>query len=126
MAVIYMNHLPDATNTMTMTHMAQVFRNGDRFCKYDLGDETNLHVYGSVMPLEYNLTNVKVPTVLLGGEADGFVTKEDIDILAQKLPNVILNHRIPYKGFAHLDFILGVGAKKFVNDKIISVLKEIM
>ena len=33
MAVIYMNHLPDATNTMRMTHMAQVFRNGDRFCK---------------------------------------------------------------------------------------------
>ena len=124
MAVIYLNHLPDATNMKTMVHMAQMFRNGDKFYKYDFGAETNLAQYGSITPLEYALGNVKTPTALFSGDADGFVTEHDVDILVKHLPNVILNHRVNFKGFAHLDFILGVGAKKFLNDKIVAVMNE--
>ena len=124
MAVIYLNHVPDATNMKTMAHMAQMFRNGDNFYKYDFGAKINLEKYGSKTPLGYALGNVKAPTALFSGDADGFVTQTDVDILSQHLPNVILNHKVNFKGFAHLDFIFGVGAKTFLNDKIVSVMNE--
>ena len=124
MAVVYLNHVPDATNIRTMVHMAQMFRNGDKFYKYDFGTNTNLLVYGTTTPQEYMLNNVKAPTALFSGDADGFVTKEDVDILSKHLPNVILNHRINFKGFAHLDFIFGIGAKSFLNEKIVAVMND--
>ena len=124
MAMIYMNHLPDVTNSKTFVHMAQMYRNGDKFYKYDFGEQINLIRYGSNTPSEYSLSNVKTPIALFSGDADGFATQKDIDILIKHLPNVILHHKVNIQGFAHLDFILGRGAKTFLNEEILAVINK--
>ena len=124
MAMVYMNHLPDVTNSKTFVHMAQMYRNGDKFCKYDFGEKINLIEYGSNTPSEYSLSNVKTPVALFSGDADGFATQKDVEILIEHLPNVILHHKINIQGFAHLDFILGISAKKSLNEEVLVVMNK--
>ena len=124
MAILYMDHLPDVTNSKTFVHMAQMYRNGDKFCKYDYGEQFNVFQYGSNTPDEYSLGNINTPIVLFSGDADGFATQKDVEILIEHLPNVILHHEINVQGFAHLDFILGISAKKFLNEEILAVMNK--
>ena len=125
LAAIFLNHLPDATNSKTMVHMAQMYRNGDKFYNYDFGEEDNLIHYGSITPRKYNLGNVKTPTYIFSGDSDGFATQNDVQILIKQLPNVKLHHKVNIKGFAHLDFILGVNADKFLNEEILAVMNSL-
>ena len=124
MAIIFLNHLPDATNSKTMVHMAQMYRNGDKFYHYDFGEEENLIRYGSRLPREYNLDNVKTSTFIFSGDKDGFATQKDVKILIERLPNVNLHHKVKVDGFAHLDFILGINADKFLNEEIVKVMND--
>ena len=125
MAPIFMNHVPDATNAKTMVHMAQMYRNGNKFYKYDFGDQLNQMLYGSKTPPEYSLQNVKTPIALFSGDADGFATQKDIQILMDHLPNVFLHHKVNVEGFAHLDFIFGSNASKYLNEEILAVINYV-
>ena len=125
MAAVFMNHLPDATNIKTMVHMGQMYRNGNKFYKYDFGEEGNLARYASKTPPEYTLSNVKTPIAIFSGDADGFATQKDVQILIENLPNVIHHHKVNITGFAHLDFILGVNANEFLNEEIVAVMNKL-
>ena len=125
MAIVFLNHLPDATNSKTMVHMAQMYRNGDKFYHYDFEEKENLIQYGSKTPRVYDLGNVKTPIYIFSGDKDGFATQKDVEILIEQLPNVKLHHKVDVEGFAHLDFILGVNANKFLNHEIVAVMNKL-
>ena len=118
MTPIYMSHMPAGTNINTMVQMGQMFRNGDHFYKYDHGILGNMRVYGSYEPDEYDVSKVSAPTALIGGPSDGFADPRDLDVLAEKLPNVLYNKQVESNEFGHLHFILGKDAKSLVYDKV--------
>ena len=125
MAPVYLSHMPAGTNVKTMLQMAQTFRNGNNFYKYDHGIRGNMQIYGSYRPEEYDLSNVVAPTALIGGDGDGFSDPRDVDLLAKNLPNVLYNYQVELKGFGHLDFILRTDAKSFVYDKVIDTMNKL-
>ena len=116
-----MTHMPAGVSTKTMTHLAQMFRNGEHFSKYDHGREGNLKVYGTPHPERYNLKNVIVPTALIGGDRDGFAGEKDLEILASQLPNVLFNNQVD---FGHLDFIFGSGVHHQINLPIVEKMNQ--
>ena len=125
MAPIYLSHMPAGTNLKTMLQMGQMFRNGDNFYQFDYGPDKNMKIYGSTKPKEYNMSKVIAPTALIGGDSDGFCSPEDVEILANNLPNVLYNHQVQVEQFGHLDFIFGMDAKYFVYDKVIHSMNEL-
>ena len=125
MAPIYMSHMPAGTNIKTMVQMGQMFRNGNHFYKYDYGMLGNMRVYGSYVPDEYDVRKVSAQTALIGGPADGFADPRDLDILADKLPNVLYNKQVDSDSFGHLNFILGRDAKALVYDNVIETFNKL-
>ena len=125
MAPIYMSHMPAGTNIKTMVQMGQMFRNGDHFYKNDHGMLGNMRAYGSYEPEEYDMSKVSAPTALIGGPSDGFSDPKDLQILAEKLPNVLYNKQVEVEGFGHLNFILGVDAKSFVYNRVVNTLNKL-
>jgi len=103
----------------------QMFRNGNHFYKYDHGMLGNMRAYGSYEPEEYDMSKVSAPTALIGGPSDGFSDPKDLQILAEKLPNVLYNKQVEVEGFGHLNFILGVEAKSFVYNRVVNTLNKL-
>ena len=126
MVPTYISQMPAGCNSKTMTHLAQMYRNGEDFSWYDHGEAGNLVRYGHPHPARYKLGNVKVPTALFGGDVDELSAFEDLKILASRLPNLLTNHQVNQKGFGHLDFIFGVGAKNFVNIPVAEMIKSLV
>ncbi|XP_039764534.1 lipase member K-like [Pararge aegeria] len=83
------SHFPSGTSVRSMAWYGQTFRSG-KFRKYDFGERGNQKKYGSPHPPEYELGSVAVPTVILQGQNDQFVTVRDSERLASRLPHAEL------------------------------------
>ena len=59
--------------------------------------------------------NVKFPVALFAGDAD-------VNILAERLPNVLLLQVFEYEGFTHIYFSIAIDVDKFVNNKILEMI----
>lgn len=57
------SHFPSGNSIYQFQQYLQ-FVKSKRFQTYDFGKKKNLKYYGSENPLEYNLTNVKIPSHL--------------------------------------------------------------
>ncbi|XP_062703827.1 lipase 1-like [Aedes albopictus] len=108
-----MSVIPDLTaafpaggSLRQFTHYVQCHRSG-RFAQYDYGREGNLKRYGHSTPPAYPLELVTVPVAMYYGSNDQFVAVEDVDLLAKKLPNVVLKYLHPNPKWNHIDFLYG-------------------
>ncbi|XP_062551583.1 lipase 3-like isoform X2 [Armigeres subalbatus] len=108
-----MSVMPDLTSAFPaggslrqFTHYIQSYRSG-RFAQYDYGKEENIRRYGHSQSPAYPLNLVKVPIAIYYGRNDQFVVAEDVELLAKKLPNVVLMYLHPNRKWNHIDFLYG-------------------
>lgn len=94
---------PCGASWKQIMHYAQV-KNTDRFQKFDEGVTKNMEKYGQEQPLEYNLTNVQIPTALFYSDNDWAIDERDFIKLYNTLPNVDYLHK--EIGYAHMDFLI--------------------
>lgn len=83
------NHNPSGTSIKSLLHFAQMANVPEdqyKFFKYNYGPEENLKKYGVVNPPEWDLTKMKVKTVLITGTDDYISSINDIKALYEKLP----------------------------------------
>ncbi|XP_030370480.1 lipase 3 [Scaptodrosophila lebanonensis] len=104
-------------------HFCQEY-NSKMFRKFDYSVVRNPYEYGSYFPPEYKLQNVKSPVLLYYGANDWMCDISDVRKLRDELPTnaMALDYLVPFPKWAHLDFIWGTEAKKYVYDE---VLKQI-
>ena len=120
MASVYTEHIPAGTSTRQFVHYAQLHEYDSEFKKFDFGNAAkNMEHYGSEIPPDYNLDNVKTPVYLWAADADSLASEQDIYTLSQRLPNVISYEIVDIPGFTHLDFATAIDADKAVYSKII-------
>jgi len=111
---IYMSHTPAGTSTKNILHLSQMINSG-KFCKYDYGKLGNQERYGSDKPPEYDLSRVRVPTIVVYGTLDVIAPPQDVSWTIEHLGFVIKSFTARY---SHLDFVWGKNNGQFLYDII--------
>lgn len=100
---------PAGGSIRQFVHFLQCHRSG-RFAQFDEGKTENIKRYGHSTPAAYALDLVTAPIAIYYGNNDLFVSVEDIQLLARKLPNVVLRYLHPNPKWNHIDFLYSVEA----------------
>lgn len=101
-------HTPAGTSTLNMLHYSQSVSMG-LWAGYDYGEaDLNIARWNSVHPPEYKYDNITSPVALYWSDNDWLVVPRDVQSLAKKLPNLVLNHEMEEAAYTHLDFLWGI------------------
>ncbi|XP_062525576.1 lipase 1-like [Bombyx mori] len=114
---------PDGTSRKNLAHYTQVGRRRI-FAQYDYGRRMNLDMYQSAAPPEYSLNRVTIKVVLICGKNDKLSTLKDVQILKDRLPNVIGFRVMESNTFNHLDHVWGRNVHKVSYPFIIKTLRK--
>ncbi|XP_011163180.2 lipase 3 [Solenopsis invicta] len=116
------SHFPAGTSVQQFDHYYQSVRTKD-FQNYDYGTNENYKRYKQATPPKYDLKKVTAPIVLLFAEKDTILRTENVIELNNRLPNVRLMEKVPYKHFSHIDFIWAINAKSLLYDRILGLMQ---
>merc|ERR1719204_369861 len=111
---VYMAHTPAGTSTKTILHYSQMINSG-KFNKYDYGKLGNMERYGTPHPPEYDLSKVRVPTVVFSGTMDNIAPPKDVAWTTENLGLVLKSF---YARYNHLDFVWGMSSGTFLYDNM--------
>ena len=74
-AIDYARAVPRGVSYKTLIHLSQLSHSG-KLSYFDYGPKTNIGVYGSRGPPEFNLSEVTVPVALLYSDGDVHVSSQ--------------------------------------------------
>ncbi|KAF2359430.1 Alpha/Beta hydrolase fold [Trinorchestia longiramus] len=115
-----LSNLPAGTSFRLMAQIGQIIgANGIR--KFDYGVEENLRRYGTRVPPQYKLEKITCPVAIMWSQNDIIVTPQDVAKTVRRLPNVILNYKVPHPTFNHVDFLFADVARELVYDPIVKL-----
>jgi len=118
------SHTPAGTSTYTVLQFVQSAKRKS-YGGYDWGsEEKNLLHHGSPQPPSYSLKNVTAKVAIIWGDNDILVEAEDLAKIQEEIPNVVMNFKVPWKGWNHLDFLFGMDADKLQNHHILQLLRK--
>lgn len=120
--VIY-SHVPSGGSAKQAAHYGQGVISA-KFRQFDYGTTLNLDRYGSEVPPDYALENVRAPVSLVYSDADWLSDSRDVDELYNKLPNVVDIHKVPHKNFNHLDFVFAKDVKYLIYKRLRKLLSN--
>ncbi|KPI95828.1 Lipase 3 [Papilio xuthus] len=118
MLSIILGHMPAGSSTLQFVHYGQLVESG-RFCSYDRGEKDNLRIYGSKLPIDYDLSGISIPIVVYYSGNDWLSDPRDVDILKSHLKVHIDNY---IDDFNHLDYLYADIAKELIY---LSIIKQI-
>lgn len=114
---------PAGVSTNQVRHYLQLSLSNE-FRQFDEGLKGNKKRYGQDMPPNYEVEKITSQVYLYSGEADDSANPKDVSRMAELLPNLRENHRVPNPTFGHLDFIFAMEVKTEINDRVIKACKE--
>jgi len=121
---VYVSETPADTSVKNMAHWSQDVSH-EWFEMYDyLTPEKNMEYYGSTKPPRYNLSAVTMPVALFSGTNDWLADPTDVAKLIADLPPASIINNTVVDGFAHLDFVWGVHANKYVYDPLMELIEQ--
>ncbi|XP_023948442.1 lipase 1-like [Bicyclus anynana] len=113
-------HYPTGTSKKNAVHVSQIGLK-KKFSTYDY-EWRNMDIYNSTTPPEYDLSKVTMRVALLAGRNDQISTLKDVELLKNKLPNVVEYKVINHKKFNHMDAVWGRNMYKYLFPEILKVL----
>jgi pimeloyl-ACP methyl ester carboxylesterase len=116
-------HSPAGASTMQMIHYGQITRSRI-FRQYDHGIYLNPWYYGSIFPPRYNLSRVTARVAFYHSTNDWLATPEDVAILRNDLPNVVLNYLVPLPAFNHLDFVWAINVRRLLYNRMVEHMRQ--
>ncbi|XP_011499460.1 PREDICTED: lipase 3-like [Ceratosolen solmsi marchali] len=117
-----LSHTPAGASTKTIIHYGQEIKSG-RFQRYDYGTNDNIKMYNRTTPPDYDLSKIQVPIGIFWSQNDWLASPIDVHKLFDLLPKKILNYKVNYSMFNHIDFMWAVDAPKLVYVELLSVMK---
>lgn len=116
-------HSPAGASTMQMIHFGQIVRSRI-FRQYDHGPFLNPIHYGSLFPPRYDLSRVTAPVAFYHSTNDWLAGPEDVELLYNDLPNVVLKYLVPLAEFNHLDFVWAINMRTLLYARMIDHMRE--
>lgn len=119
----YLEYEPHPSSTKNIKHLFQMIRKGT-FAKFDYGPLGNLKHYGSINPMDYDLSQIpeSLPLWMASGGNDALADLVDVNRTLAKLnsePELVY-----LDSYAHLDFILSVRAKEDLYDCMVDFFRS--
>ncbi|CAF4811850.1 unnamed protein product [Pieris macdunnoughi] len=119
------SHIPAGVSVKTFFHFLQLY-GSKRFQRFDYGMNKNRQIYSSLIPPEFNVSSITVPSSLFVSEIDWFSDEKDTNFLKNKLKYIERFNVINKSNqFTHLEFVYGTRVKEFINKPVINILKEL-
>ncbi|KAL0480564.1 lysosomal acid lipase [Acrasis kona] len=120
----YLDTLPAGTSMQNIAHWSQAVE-FDLFKMYDYGSEkANTEKYGFPTPPEYDVSKMKVDTVLYYGGKDTLADSDDVLFFIKKLPEKHLKEVKLLETYGHLDFVWSYKAVRDVYEHIIDYMRN--
>jgi len=119
----YLDHIPQSSSTRTFAHYAQLYLSKG-FEGYDFGETENIIHYGQPTPPVYDLNKVTAPTAIFKGDADSLCSLVDVDILVNRLPNVVFDHLVEMDGWTHTDYVISMDADYLVYKYVTEIFSQ--
>ncbi|KAB0791274.1 hypothetical protein PPYR_03074 [Photinus pyralis] len=107
-----LNYYPSGSSFNVMTHLYDIFA-ARRFGPIS-GDTSE----------EYDMKMVTAPVALYYADGDALISKEDNELLAKRLPNVVGLFKVPYHNFNHIDFMWSIDSKILLYDRLVNLMKQ--
>ncbi|XP_033173013.1 lipase 3 [Drosophila mauritiana] len=124
MLPIVVGHTPAGASMRQMHHYGQL-RNSGKFQQFDYGLLNFLH-YGSLSPPPYELEKVKAKVAIYSAKNDWLAPPEDVDMLFNRLPNVVEKYLVPNENFNHFDLVWGRDAKRILWYRMLRVMQSVV
>ncbi|XP_034949217.1 lipase 3-like isoform X2 [Chelonus insularis] len=122
---VILGHLPAGSSIKQFFHYGQMM-NSKKFQKFNYNDpKKNMEIYGQLEPPEYKLNNTKVPVAIFHGANDLLADSNDVAKLANELPNLKLNYKVPMEFFNHIDFMFAIDAPVLLYQPTISFFQQL-
>lgn len=117
-------NFPAGTSFRLMAQIGQII-GSDGIRMFDFGNVAeNTQHYGSNTPPHYPLEKITCPVAIMWAENDYIVTPLDVSRAARRLPNVVLNYKVPHHSFNHVDFLFADIARGLVYEPILNLLSR--
>uniref|UniRef100_A0A1I8P6H0 AB hydrolase-1 domain-containing protein n=1 Tax=Stomoxys calcitrans TaxID=35570 RepID=A0A1I8P6H0_STOCA len=96
------------------------------FSSYDFGYQRNMQKYGNPLPPAYQLKNISTatPIDMYFADNDSLVSVADTQQLFKIMGSKAAWHRIKYRKFGHMDFVLASNVKVCINDCILAKMQS--
>ena len=117
-----MGHQPAGASFKQFAHYIQILRS-HRFAQYDYGERLNLMYYGSEVPPEYPLKQIKTPIALYYCTQDQFAPKEDVKNLKKLLPNVV-KFVAMLQNYTHISVVVRRSAREILYVPMVQEMKK--
>lgn len=121
------HHFPAGSSFKDVIHYAQEIRS-EKFCRYNRGVLGNQQAYGSILPPEYNLTNVRSESmVFFHANNDYLAAPEDVELLVSQLgvkPMKIINMSEDDPKWNHMAYVYHKKAGILVNPRVTEILDQ--
>ncbi|XP_060530749.1 lipase 3-like [Cylas formicarius] len=118
---IMMKYTPAGAATNQILHYGQEITSG-KFRQYDLGLLSNLRVYGSIFPPDYNLSKITSPVYLIYSRNDWLSAEKDVNRICNGMKDACKAMLLMSDfSFNHLDYMFGIDAPSLVYNKVISL-----
>lgn len=121
---MYFQQHPAGTAFKVLKQCGDMARN--RFRKFDYGFSENMRRYGTSTPPIYDLSKIRVPTIVIMARNDWLTPKEDAIKLYRNLSPEFRRglFEITEENFNHIDFMFGAKAKSLYVDKVLILLEK--
>ncbi|XP_015112569.1 lipase 1 [Diachasma alloeum] len=121
-----MCHYPAGTSSKVFQHYGQLIRSGKFEHFKNSKRTTNREAYGQDQAPEYNVTNIRAPTIIFEGQNDPLSTSKNVQNLIDELSSDIeLKHQIiEYEKFDHMDFVVAKDVDEFLYKPMLKILEE--
>ncbi|XP_030383193.1 lipase 1-like isoform X2 [Scaptodrosophila lebanonensis] len=123
MIPVIFGHLPAGCSTLQIKHYLQLTRSG-RFHAFDYGAKINRRIYGRLDPPDYPIGRITAPIALYYTHNDPISVPEDVQRLANQLPNVVVNHLYSNPKWNHLDIMWGASMRFRTHPHILAISRQ--
>ncbi|KAL0116950.1 hypothetical protein PUN28_010077 [Cardiocondyla obscurior] len=121
----YLQYTPAGCSYKQLIHYAFGIQNPGHFRPYDYGMLKNVLLYGQFVPPEYPVEKITAPVMLYNGLNDFLANPNDVELLNQKLPNVLEKYTVTVKRISHFDFVFGLHIRDLVYNRVIEKMNAI-
>lgn len=120
----YISGVPAGTSSKNIIHFAQNVRSGI-FRKFDYGNIGNLRRYKQLHPPKYQLENITNKDIAVFSAAnDWLASPGNVDRIRKGLKVKLMDDYVVPRRWNHIDFLLGLEAGKYVNERLIAILEK--